>query len=101
MTQVSGNIQTHTVYCHVCIGHEESAVPRNEATGHGNPCFGALWHCPAHVDCTYCPHGRWCDPNCEVANTRDLTHHARGNIGCSGRHTREERASTAQAGERA
>ena len=59
----------YVVYCHRCPGNPEKVRPvlfRSEATMHGNPKFGGLWHCQQHTDdCQLCPHGAdYCDENC-------------------------------------
>ena len=42
--------------------HESAKHPRSQSRMIGSPDFGGLWHCPAHEDCTSCPHGSWTEP---------------------------------------
>ena len=48
------------VHCHRCPGPQD-AHRRGDSVAIGSPDFGALWHCPRHVDCKTCPRGSWSD----------------------------------------
>ena len=57
----------YTVYCHRCYG-VDLPLKRSQATLHGSPDFGGLWHCSGHAnDCPLCPHGAdYCDADCKA-----------------------------------
>ena len=56
----------YVVYCHRCHVKVRPELMRAEATMHGSPRFGGLWHCALHADdCPLCPHNAdYCDEDC-------------------------------------
>ncbi len=54
----------YAVYCHRCPV-DIPLLMRSQATLHGTPDYGGLWHCPKHTDCAQEPHGiDYCDADC-------------------------------------
>lgn len=72
---------THRVYCHECPVNPGPFLRRCDAIAHGNPSFGALWHCEEHAVCDFCEHGSWCDEECTQGGGPNVTRRIRAKGG--------------------